>query len=606
MPARDDQLVEKLWPDFVGRSEGVPPWKQLEWGQFLDDLLFLLHFDQLQHDTSDNLRYHATNNLWFLNWASNASQTLRGNVTLVPSLWYGYPACKVLPGDTNLVENPSFELSATTFWSTAANCAVGLSSRWYVNGGSSLQMICTGAGAAVVRNPIGAAGVAVGATTDYEFSAYYWTEAIAAAATVSLEINWYTAAAAFISTSVVDTEADPETIVGRRLAGVVTSPATAAFASLRLVVNNPAANDAVFWDSINFIQHSYVTHQIDGDMGDGYAWSGTPHASTSTRIINSLQNNSNVYMFNGKDAWSIHMWVQAPRDYDDTFPTANAGLWDMSDGTNNNRIFLSYNTGTPEFSVFINGAYRLTGGIVPFYEGDWLHIAITFDFANDEYILYLNGQELDRDTTALAAPTGMNQWNIGSNYIEVQQCGWAFAEVAALDRVLTATEILDIWHLRRPIVDQRMIDLNDEDCGIVAWKSAVQAVGSGAWANVQFDTITYREGGIAYDSTNYRFMIPFSGWYTISAAASFASNNAGRRGLYITRSGTIVRQIVVNTVVGAGTSLALSCPKYCKAGDYIDVFVYQNSGGALNLQSVADYTPFVEIVKLRREMRGFR
>ena len=57
------------------------------------------------------------------------------------------------------------------------------------------------------------------------------------------------------------------------------------------VVNNQAttAGMKVWTDAWQYEQKGYVTSYCDGSLGNGYAWTGAAHASTSTRTAGLLQ-----------------------------------------------------------------------------------------------------------------------------------------------------------------------------------------------------------------------------------------------------------------------------------------------------------------------------
>jgi hypothetical protein len=101
--------------------------------------------------------------------------------------------------------------------------------------------------------------------------------------------------------------------------------------------------------------------------------------------------------------------------------------------------------------LYVNGGYRCDAAIT-FEVGDWIDTVVTLDFSSDEYKIYHNGNLEDTDTTSLSAPT-LTQWNVGGFYTPSAKLGKSIAQFAALDRVLTATEIANLWSQQRPLVD---------------------------------------------------------------------------------------------------------------------------------------------------------
>jgi hypothetical protein len=56
----------------------------------------------------------------------------------------------------------------------------------------------------------------------------------------------------------------------------------------------------------------------------------------------------------------------------------------------------------------------------------WIDLVVTLDYTNDSYKMYLNGALSDTETTALAAPTGYTEFNIGSDTAASDECGFIF------------------------------------------------------------------------------------------------------------------------------------------------------------------------------------
>jgi hypothetical protein len=124
-----------------------------------------------------------------------------------------------------------------------------------------------------------------------------------------------------------------------------------------------------------------------------------------------------------------------------------------------------------------------------------------------------------------------------------------------------------------------------------AYKSA-----DGSLANTTWDAINL--GVEAYDShaahdnstNNTRLTAPETGLYTITAHLTFATNSGGVRGLDIRMNANAVQtggtDIALVIIAGNGTTearLIASVDRQLTAGDYIEVFAYQSSGGALNV-----------------------
>ena len=75
---------------------------------------------------------------------------------------------------------------------------------------------------------------------------------------------------------------------------------------------------------------------------------------------------------------------------------------------------------------------------------------------------------------------------------------------------------------------------------------------------------------------------------------SFASNSTGYREVYAYKNGTggtiLTQGTLTNATTGVQTSLQCSFIADLSVGDYVEAFVYQTSGGALNVLANSQYT----------------
>jgi hypothetical protein len=83
-----------------------------------------------------------------------------------------------------------------------------------------------------------------------------------------------------------------------------------------------------------------------------------------------------------------------------------------------------------------------------------------------------------------------------------------------------------------------------------------------------------------------------AGLYHIYANISWASNATGYRVMTIVLNGaTTIANVDQRAVDGAITTHVVSTEYSLAATDYVEVVVYQNSGGALNVAAGANYSP---------------
>lgn len=115
-----------------------------------------------------------------------------------------------------------------------------------------------------------------------------------------------------------------------------------------------------------------------------------------------------------------------------------------------------------------------------------------------------------------------------------------------------------------------------------------------AFDTEKFDTDTIHDNV----TNNSRLTCKTAGKYLITVSVNFAANSTGYREVSIRLNGTsdIAKHrsnaIVDASVIGATTVYDLA------VNDYVEVIVYQNSGGALNVNRLADYSPDFSMVKV--------
>lgn len=100
-------------------------------------------------------------------------------------------------------------------------------------------------------------------------------------------------------------------------------------------------------------------------------------------------------------------------------------------------------------------------------------------------------------------------------------------------------------------------------------------------------------------TNNSRLTCKTAGLYVIHAHLGYASHATGRRYLIIRLNGTteICResQTAVN---GSATTLTVATEYQLAVNDYVEMVAWQNSGGALNTEQVANYSPELAMTRL--------
>ena len=118
--------------------------------------------------------------------------------------------------------------------------------------------------------------------------------------------------------------------------------------------------------------------------------------------------------------------------------------------------------------------------------------------------------------------------------------------------------------------------------------NTTQSIANATPAAVTFNTESVDAFGLHAAGNPTRITIPsgFDGWWAVAGLVSFASNATGIRNLaIIANTGAYAANTSTPAISGLDHALSVSGLIRLVAGNYLELFVYQSSGGALNLQS---------------------
>ncbi len=118
------------------------------------------------------------------------------------------------------------------------------------------------------------------------------------------------------------------------------------------------------------------------------------------------------------------------------------------------------------------------------------------------------------------------------------------------------------------------------------YNNANISVSNAAATALTFNT-ERRDDGTLHDtgSNTDRLTAPVTGWYVVFGNVEFASNVTGFRTLSFRVNATpdVYGAEQAAAVSGGETIVGSCCLVHLTAGDYVRMFVFQNSGGALNV-----------------------
>jgi hypothetical protein len=364
---------------------------------------------------------------------------VEGAVHLVDGPWEGSQALVVEEGTTNFVINPSFE-KGTANWTNDAGrpfttCAI--SSDQARHGATSLH--CSSDGVSDDAHSAGAANADGGQT----WTASCWVYLVSGDFRLTIQekdAGWSDKASAPADTS--------RRNQWQRV--VVTTAFMAEVTDGRIKIGPDGTAGSEFYvDSVQFERGGHATTYTDGAQGDGYSWSGAPHASVSRRMASYLQLTGYTHApFSG----SVVLWVRPRHDNDEALGrNVVFWRWFAPADVRNDILVLKYDSNSKlGFEVWRDGG-GVAGAKDTFaYEAnEWLHMVLTWNNSGDEMGLYVNGL-LHANSTYSSAPNDMSSMLVGAFHDAAKGANAAFAHVATFDRALTGAEVAALYRAGAP------------------------------------------------------------------------------------------------------------------------------------------------------------
>lgn len=112
-----------------------------------------------------------------------------------------------------------------------------------------------------------------------------------------------------------------------------------------------------------------------------------------------------------------------------------------------------------------------------------------------------------------------------------------------------------------------------------AKRSTTQTIGNDSWTKVQFNTESFDLGGNYNNATNYRFTAPVTGHYQVNSLIMWANISGEDHYVRVHKNGTGIITNSIHGITGNKHSQTIGDVVPLDAGEYIEIFVYQNSGG---------------------------
>lgn len=135
-------------------------------------------------------------------------------------------------------------------------------------------------------------------------------------------------------------------------------------------------------------------------------------------------------------------------------------------------------------------------------------------------------------------------------------------------------------NLRDPLLDLR--GLNGASVKLFR-TSASQAISNSANTAISWQSTAWNVGTVWAVGSPTRVTIAVAGWYSVVVNAKWANNTTGRRSAGYRINGTGAYYALQQTAAnGVDTTTGIGLAQL-EAGDYLEILVFQNSGGSLNL-----------------------
>ncbi|MDA8113162.1 MAG: hypothetical protein M0Z43_00330, partial [Acidithiobacillus sp.] len=130
-------------------------------------------------------------------------------------------------------------------------------------------------------------------------------------------------------------------------------------------------------------------------------------------------------------------------------------------------------------------------------------------------------------------------------------------------------------------------------------KGAAQTIPNNTWTAIQFDAEYFDTDTMHDNVNNTRITIKTAGYYMVGGCVEWVSNTTGMRIMAIRRNNAqhLVDAVHNSDQYGAAPG-ALSTVHYMAVNDYIELLVYQASGGNLNTATLYDYSPVLYAMRI--------
>lgn len=172
-------------------------------------------------------------------------------------------------------------------------------------------------------------------------------------------------------------------------------------------------------------------------------------------------------------------------------------------------------------------------------------------------------------------------------------------ETQPIDKVENQSSFKTTYHKHRGI-DAPRISYNDlidvpvavaTTTKIRAYKSAAQTIQDTQWTKISFNSEDYDTLTEYDNATNYRFTATVAGYYLIHSTVlwnTVVDTKLYKVAIYKNNDEVATDEVLASTNTALSTRVTDTIS--LAVGDYIEIFVWQNGGGAINTYGGTAYT----------------
>jgi hypothetical protein len=339
---------------------------------------------------------------------------------------------------------------------------------------------------------------------------------------------------------------------------------------------NRVWNDPIDWSRGVLVS----TESLNEQWADNLTWLHEPQAA---RVTNSIDQDISTGVF------STISYDTEYYDNDDVFGTANptrmtavrAGRhlvfghsrisWIAAGGIVDSKI--SHTAGTITNDVAFHDIETASGvttrillyDVLDMAVGDYIETSIFHNQAGDATVEY----DSERNSPVM----GMNWMGSG----DVNNSEWTIPRDWVDGELVTAAN-----HNKHIRSNFKYLDLKH---GAKVSRSSAQSVSDSTATGIQFSTEEWDDNNYFSSGANTRITIPAAGKYMITGKVKFEANTTGYRSVFFFLNGTTnIHNEIDIPVTGRKTKIILAPTVFeFAANDYIELYVFQTSGGALDL-----------------------